>query len=155
MHHISRAKSSHFTNWTLHFTHFTLHSSLLTSCVLLAFASRLFTEALCFRPTEQRHKDCAREVFKHHSFYRQGETPGIPQRVVRVSNRPDARRLKQGNLTLLVAVTRCIPHWSQASQKVDHPPERLLGNLANHMTSCWRGNSCACDTLAHCSRGHV
>ena len=69
----------------------------------------------CFRPTEQRHKDCAREVFKHDSFHRQGETPGIPQRVVRVPNRPDARRLKQGNLTLLLVVTQCTPQFFQAS----------------------------------------
>ena len=73
-------------------------------------AANLFTEALCFRPTEQRHKDCAREVFKHHSFYRQTETPGIPQRVVRVSNRPDARRPKQGNFLPFLAVTQSLPH---------------------------------------------
>lgn len=79
-------------------------------CLFEKFAASLFTDTLCFRPTEQRHKDCAREVFKHHSFYRQGETPGAPQRVVRVSNRPDARRPKQGNLISLLAVTQCTPH---------------------------------------------
>ena len=86
-------------------------------CPFEIFSASLFTDTLCFRPTEQRHKDCAREVFKHHCFYRQGETPGFPQRVVRVSNRPDARRTKQGNLILLLAVAQCISHCFQASQK--------------------------------------
>ena len=94
------------------------------------FYKIVYRNETCFRSTEQCYKDCAREVFKHDSFHRQGKTSGIPQRVVRVPNRPDARRFKQGNFTLLLAVTQCIPHCFQASQELlqieSRPPPKTV-----------------------------
>ena len=139
MHHISHNLIT-FHELDIAFHAFDITQLITTSCVLLTFSAKRFTETMCFRPSEQCHKDCAREIFKHHSFYRQGKTPGIPQRVVRISNRPDARRFKQGNFTLVMLLRVYCPAFKifknvcKRKQNVNH--FQLLSNLAYFMTPC-------------------